>query len=398
MSAIGSPNEPSKRLCGINRDAGLSTEMFSEKQEISKRSSVLWKCINRTLDESGGYLYTLRYRKKYDHETFHDPKRRQAAHKRALSIFPALEPMCINLPFLDARVLTECDKLIMPLARQRFRTQFNDYFEKKPNEIFNIMSDIEKKQLKKTVWKATKADHVGYYKKHFANHILNYEVIRQLGYRIERRAPDSNMRAGVFLQLPDEVVLTTRWSQLKQTRPDLPSLFLTNSNGIAGDLEFVKAFMKYSALLSSAGEFCHDHIFHVIPTIVSMLTYGRNAVRERSRVRDIISTIFYKVVEVKKWIDEERAVIEPYTNFLLLQATVGILADVSSSISDLSVSKERFPPDKTSEVFIRSALTSPKQIEALYRRAEFSEIEIIPDRIVELWNEIDQMCVRKIKA
>lgn len=394
MSAIGSLISSPISFLRKYRESAPVTKTFSEEQEISKRSGVLWKCINRSSDKSGGYIYTLRYRKKYDHQTFNDPERLKAAQAKALSIFPAVEPVSISIPYLDPRILVDSDLLIKPLAKQRFRAQYSTNFENNPSLVISDMTDAEKIEFKKNMWKTSKADHIDFYQHQLRNYIQHHEILKQLGYTIERRTSesktDSTKGAGVFVQLPDEVVLTARWNDLRQNFPDLPQLHILKSDGIAGDMEFVQAFLDYSALLSSAGEFCHDHFFHVIPVIIALLSYGLNAVEERNRLRGIVSIIFDKIAAVKKLIESKKFIVDHPKDFLLLQASAGIIADASSSVSSISTSQERFPSNISSEEYIKRVFTSPKNLPSLRRRPEFAAVEILPERILQLWKEIEE--------
>ncbi len=74
------------------------------------------------------------------------------------------------------------------------------------------------------------------------------------------------------LELPDAEALSTRWEAYRNSHPELnlPPLKIKSSEGIAGDLEFAQAFIDYDVLLSNGKEFIHDHLAHIIPTLMTI--------------------------------------------------------------------------------------------------------------------------------
>lgn len=96
--------------------------------------------------------------------------------------------------------------------------------------------------------------------------IGNYSnELGQLGYKYE-------YEAGVYLYLPDREALLASWDKLRENRPELPPLDIQESDGIADDLDFVKAYFTHDGLLSSGKEFLHDQHFHIIPLITLLLS------------------------------------------------------------------------------------------------------------------------------
>jgi hypothetical protein len=92
------------------------------------------------------------------------------------------------------------------------------------------------------------------------------ELIQTLGYQYRS---DST---GHYLYLPDKEALLAHFEKLRESHPHLRALNLISSEGIASDMDFVRAYIKgYDALLSLGTEFVHDHLFHLIPTIKLML-------------------------------------------------------------------------------------------------------------------------------
>lgn len=377
-------------MCAINGPSSSQplSGALTEEQEISKRSGALWKCIGRTPNDSGGFIYTLRYRKKYDEETFGVLGRNCAADNHSEKIYPAAEPYSFTLVFLDPRILTEKYRLIKEFAKTSFLGGIYKFFQS------GILSgsDKAKENLQKNLWKIQKIGSLASHEQMYANEISQHKILIQLGYSIQKRKVDSptnpSERRGVYLKLPDETALIALWNQLRLTRPDLPEFKLINSAGIAGDAEFIKAFLEYLALLSSGEEFCHDHISHIIPTLVSILCYGMEAIVERDRLRKIVSTIFDKIVIAQKAVETQEVPHVKPIDLLLLQAAASAFADNASAMSNIEKTQKNYPSHMTSVQCLRSVLNNKKIVDSFKRRSEFANVDMSPERLIDVWNQI----------
>lgn len=88
-----------------------------------------------------------------------------------------------------------------------------------------------------------------------------------LGYGCIRDIAGS---AAEILELPDHKTLVFRWCMLQRTYADLKALDIIESEGVAGDMDFVDAYINHDALLSSGREFVHDHFYHIRVLIRNM--------------------------------------------------------------------------------------------------------------------------------
>lgn len=103
------------------------------------------------------------------------------------------------------------------------------------------------------------------------------ELLHFLGFGLEEDLQ------GIKLILPDPTTVCGRWARLKEEYPSLPELKILPASGIAGHLEFVKAYFDYDALVSMGAEFVHDVTAHVAHTIEFMWREKENYRDEKAR-------------------------------------------------------------------------------------------------------------------
>ncbi len=95
-------------------------------------------------------------------------------------------------------------------------------------------------------------------------------------------------KEGVYLLLPDREALLGRWEKLREINPRLPKLDILESQGKASDRQFIEAFLRYDALISSGEEFVHDELIHVLPKLNALLSDPYNYESDRDFMRNII--------------------------------------------------------------------------------------------------------------
>ncbi len=222
--------------CSFKTAQAASSE---DLEAIARKQGVLWECIGRQPDESGGYIYQYKLRKEFDYVTLekrggydqtpdkngNDELERveEASFQKFLEMYPAIE--------FEANIAEV--------------------------EVPKISQDL------------------GYMKK------VN--------------------RKGIYISLPDQEALEARYEKMRKMNPELKPLQIFSGEGIADDLTYIEAFLKYDVPLS---EFVHDHMFHVIPTMNLMLSCPEYSV-EKERLRGIVSTFYHRILMAEKVIDEE---------------------------------------------------------------------------------------------
>ncbi len=165
---------------------------------------------------------------------------------------------------------------------------------------------------------------------------------KALGYSWNRDGNVTN------LNLPDREALIANWKKSQEDCPELPSLDIVSSDGIADDIEFVEAYFSHDALLSSGKEFIHDSIFHVLP-LLTQIGYLRSGSfnhpkdpsykKERARLVKALAKIYRTLMIAKKQIEEGKSNISKDLLpklFLLL----GYQTDVVSALEDTSFLSE----------------------------------------------------------
>jgi hypothetical protein len=163
------------------------------------------------------------------------------------------------------------------------------------------------------------------------------EYFNALGYSTDYSA------STLLLTLPDLDALLALYRNLGIDHPELklPNLKIFSSQGIAKDLDFVRALIRYHAVLSEGKEFVHDHTAHIIPLLTRIFRPKPNF---DSFVMD--STEFYrtslnKIERLKVELSNKKSVFftEEQIQFLrihlpIIEALLGALVDALSSNTD----------------------------------------------------------------
>ncbi len=259
-----------------------------EQQEIAQRSGEFWECVSREKCPRAGFVYKFRLRDDFDDVTPDENRaaRAKAADQKSKKMFPAIELTGTQMLALD------------------------------PN--------VPESKLKSGTLKIR--EHV--------------ELLMQLGYRTEWKED------GVYLYLPDREALLANWEILRAADPELPELTIQSSEGIASDIDYVKAYFTHDGVLSTGKEFLHDHQAHILSVVVLILSsekpsdeLGRNPAyrMEKSRIVRLLGKAYRRVMIAQelcrtnflKLSEEELALLKKHLP--KIEATLGSFADILSS-------------------------------------------------------------------
>jgi hypothetical protein len=138
-----------------------------------------------------------------------------------------------------------------------------------------------------------------------------------------------------YLEIPDRKTLIARWEMIRAHCPSLPELDILETDGVAGDLEFVDAYLNHDILLSNGAEFVHDHTTHVFNTIEFIWRCGSTDVYQREKAQ-YTERVHYGRELMRAYdenIDNVRGRID-FTDdeLVLLNKSLGLMADFSSSV------------------------------------------------------------------
>lgn len=336
--------------------AGVSTSppaksIQIEQQEIEQRSGEFWECLSREKAARAGFVYKFRLRDDFDDVTPHENRvaRTKAAELKSKKMFPAIELTGTQMLALDPHV---------------------------PE------SELKSGTLK------------------IREHL---QLLMQLGYRTERKED------GVYLYLPDREALLANWETLREIDPQLPGLTIQSSEGIASDIDYVKAYFTHDAVLSTGKEFLHDHQAHILSVIVLILSsekpsdeLGQNPAyrTEKSRMVRLLGKAYRRVMIARELCR---------TNFLKLsevelellkkhlpkiEATLGSFADIFSSKDKYTATIQWREKSVYSGDAFFEAWSDPDWGNYLYRRfghTSKSEVIAVGKRLEEYERRFDKL-------
>ena len=131
------------------------------------------------------------------------------------------------------------------------------------------------------------------------------------------------------IELPDKVALKLRFeNRLRKMHPELKSLKIIDSDGIADDASFTAAYPLFDMLLSSGPEFFHDHLSHIVPMLLFMFENPEQYYSERSRLGGVIEKLHSRLLLIEKAVLD--GVITGFTTKQLakLRAILGAAVDI----------------------------------------------------------------------
>lgn len=115
------------------------------------------------------------------------------------------------------------------------------------------------------------------------------EFFNQLGFSSKKE------QGTVFFTFPSVQELQERWKNIKLSYPHLPELSIYISEGVASDLEFVKAYLSHDVLISTGNEMSHDttiHFYQIIRIIYENFQFYQtkkaSIVQEAKKIYDKI--------------------------------------------------------------------------------------------------------------
>lgn len=224
---------------------------ISKEEMISKKSGALWECIECSRGSLGGHVYVFRLQDECDDVTREETRQQnyEAAKERSCRVFPAIELLGSHMAFLDPTV---------------------------PAEVRTAKYGVS---------------------------IEIMDTLHRLGYEC------AIIDHGVYLKFPDREALLARWKELREECQELPILDIVSSAGIAEHIPFIESFLTHDALLSTGKEFVHDHMFHVIPTLVLALSsVGKEVPYEKAKAksRKAVAYLYRRLMVVKQIIERDR--------------------------------------------------------------------------------------------
>jgi hypothetical protein len=212
------------------------------KFEISRKSSVLWECINMEKDPFGiGYRYTFRFR----------PISKAEEQRIQQQIYPALEMNKDGLFFSTTSIIKEFQELEQKIAYldvEIARLEVRLDSPKDSLEMIKILDLIRAREAER--------------QELIRGHGIGLQVLDELQFYQELGYQE--LETGEII-MPDREALTHRYEAYRSGHRDrdLPPIDIIDSEGIASDLAFILENMKHDGVLSNGKEFIHDHIYHV---------------------------------------------------------------------------------------------------------------------------------------
>ncbi len=293
----------------------------SYKADIDNHSGSMWMCVGKRMAPYGGYLYQFIPKEEYDN-FFPCPDlllHSENYTKKRSEIFPAVEDGCDFL----AKQNCEDGEIVDFEVDRHFIVEGNAYVDKflqshnigeEEQEFRKKITDVYKSNIKEQAckkWSQCQDERV---------------FLKLIGYRMFL-----NEAKQLIYELPDIEALQQGWKQAQKTYKtmDLPDLDVIDSNGIADDSSFAKAYMEHSALLSNGKEFFHDHTLHIQPIISSMIDGKYQILREK--MVNILKDLFEKIEkreETANKINNENTIL----NKEKLYFTLGMIADTLSNL------------------------------------------------------------------
>ena len=264
--------------------------MATEKEAILKKTGIIWECIHRTPDKSGGYIYSFKLKDKFNpcYDTPDDCKKTLALFNKNKEIFPAIEPSI-------QQILIYSD--------------------------LNSNSETFDKES-----------------------LFHFKFLKDLGY-------ESFFKEDQFyFNVPDREALMARFKVLQEKYKELSSLDIASSKSVSGDIEFTEAYLTHDVLLSDGIEFLHDHIIHLAPTILLKLSALSDVTYKKNKFTLVTYLMkFYKSLLINHRVLAENKSEIPLHELKVfkedlkkVEATLGALVDSISSLPSFEMISEFF--------------------------------------------------------
>lgn len=199
------------------------------------------------------------------------------------------------------------------------------------------------------------------------------DILYSLGYKI------AQLDGKAYLYLPDGDALGGLWEEVRVKHPTLPPLKIRSSKGVAGDIEFVESYLANEVLLSCDKEFVHDHQFHILPKIKTILSYvlekgePLSYAQEKKRLNQIVFPYYKKIQIVELLIEKAAEDNKPLTGEMgiVKKALPQIKATLGAAVDSLAAQKST--ADLIRDAYLEYYFPIPMSAEWLsyfYRRFE----------------------------
>ncbi len=396
---------------------------------MRKKDGKIWKCIDWIPDKYGGHICKFRIRGKYAAD-------KESMDQKLKVMFPALEPIPYDVLKFNKDITKEeffqceAERKVEHLKQSLdyfFDVDFPDYQElpQDSDELYNKMQAnfinhlTEKKYPSKCVDVIEKAmyevNNLDEYKRKlnvmlpilanpknfsdsdikYINSVENAEFFNELGYSSYKDSEEHYV-----LTLPDRQALLARWGLKMEKNPDLPELDIASGSGIAGDMEFVEAYLSRDLLLSSGEEFLHDQMFHVT-RLISLIFSGPYNKRgemyknEKSRLSKLLGKAYQQIMLVEQnncKVDEHNTVSKK--DLVYMKKTLGGLTDTlwaQDTYIKTSKLKEGNMKNMVHDILIQ------KEWKDYWERHFPGEVLDI-DHLCDVWDKIWNFAIKKRKT
>jgi hypothetical protein len=246
-----------------------------KEDRLKKKSGVFWECVDFV---DGCYVFLSKPEYDDARGLIEEAKAKQNAGQKNNELYPAVEMTPLKLIktgfFLP---INETKEQFIENQYKFILDEESDFLNKKPEE-------------KKTIR---------------TNYILDlaqlFDLAKSfqfLGYKIDVR------KKGSTLFLPTKETIMERWKK------EWPIFEILKMKGIAEPAPFIEAYLTHDVILSDEGEFVHDHLIHLIPTLGSFFKYGLQGSdiykKERARLSKGILLHYSKIFSIEKMIQNEK--------------------------------------------------------------------------------------------
>ncbi len=292
--------------------------------EVVVKTAGLWECLSRKKGpDPEGYVYLFKLFDKYNDITGNDegkPRRLRDAQEQMDKLFPAIQNLGHQILFLDPQYQ---QKYIDGSLRDAMQSMYPD-----------VLPGMEKYGvLSAELWKTEVRPFVERNLKHAV-------VFRSLGYSVECRED------GVYLKLPDRETLLARWNKLRAVYRRLGPLDIVSLDGPADAKTFISLCSHGAVPLDSGKEFVHDHLVHVMATLILLLESGICIYRGKSMTYEMQQTQklayikkFYRerLSPLKKELEESKKrgdadYLKKHIQYKILQTVLSAVVDTLTSI------------------------------------------------------------------
>jgi hypothetical protein len=172
------------------------------------------------------------------------------------------------------------------------------------------------------------------------------DYFNALGYAIDYS--DNSL----LMTLPDLDALFALYNKVGVDDPGLrlPNLKIFSSQGIAKDLDFVRALIQHHAVLSEGKEFVHDHTAHIIPLLTRIFRDNSNFHSFVMDSTEFYKMYLYKIERLKAELSNEKSDFFTEEQIQFLRAHLPIIKALLGALVDAVSSHTEFEPGELLDV------------------------------------------------